>query len=235
VTNIDLGASGEPASRQLGRRHLLGAALATAAGALLPATTRARGRPEGGPTAPLGYVIGSETASGLGRSAPWLGASVLTVAPAASIAPDASLAGSTLRVAIYGLFPGTPAAGGPATATLDALFPSSRKGQLGSYPFAAWTFVAGQPAKCGSTVTFSLPVGAGGNAGFDLGLSDGTATSHSELSLSTDANSQGPKLRSGFYLIGLASGAWAREIQVDPSAPADWSLLSLVMSVNAVR
>jgi hypothetical protein len=221
--------TGQSFNRRVGRRELLAMGVASGAAALLPGVAHARPGTGANP-AGIGYVLGSESGAGLGIGPSGLGFQPIVVAPASAIAPQTNLAGASLDLTTYGLFPALPG-GGISTAALDANFASFVKRERGPFSFAAWTFTGGNPPRSSSRAAFTMPVDSTGALNFTVRVADAAGSRSRELALSLDARAAA-RLRTGFYLFGLQGTEFASEMAINPSGPADWSLLSLVLSVR---
>ncbi|MBE0611633.1 MAG: hypothetical protein IH609_19790 [Dehalococcoidia bacterium] len=216
-------------NRRVGRRQLLAIGISSGAAAMLPRLAHAKPS-AGGAGGGIGYVLGSDISTGLG-SGPWgLGSVPVVVAPAGNVSPDASLAGANLDIMVHGLFPGLPETG-VSTVALDAMFASFAKRERGPFPFSAWSFAEGHPARTSPRVAFKMPVGADGALTFARQVSDGAGSRSLGAVLTLDSRGAA-KLRAGCYLLGLQGTEFARETTIDPLGEADWSLLSLVVSVR---
>jgi hypothetical protein len=221
--------AGQSFNRRVGRRELLAIGIASGATAMLPAVARAKsgtGATAGG----VGYVLGSESGAGLGSGPAGLGYQPLVVAPGSAVSPDISLFGAALEVTVHGLFPGLPN-GGVSAAAIDAMFASFVKRERGPFPFAAWSFTAGNPPRSSSRVAFTMPVDGGGAVSFTVRTADAEGSRSRAVVLNLDLRGTA-KLRPGFYLFGLQGTEFARETTLNPSGSPDWSLLSLVLSVR---
>lgn len=221
--------AGQSLNRRVGRRKLLALGVSSGAAAMLPRFAQAKpsaGDAGGG----IGYVLGSETGTFVGGGPSGLGSLPLVVVPAGTVSPDASLAGATLEIMVHGLFPGLPETGVSAVA-LDALFASFAKRERGPFPFSAWSFTAGHPARSSSKFAFKMPVDGDGAVRFTRRVSDGAGSRSLGAALTLDARGAA-KLRPGCYLFGLQGTEFARETTIDPAGQADWSLSSFIVNVR---
>lgn len=221
--------AGPSLNRRVGRRQLLALGVSAGTAAMLPRLAHARTR-AGESAGGIGYVLGSGIGTTSGSGPSGLGSLPLVVVPAATVSPDSSLAGATLDVMVHGLFPGLPEAGVSAVA-LDAMFASFTKRERGPFPFSAWSFSAGHPARSSSKFAFKMPVDGDGAVSFTRRVSDAAGSRSLGATLTLDPRGAA-KLRPGCYLFGLQGTEFAGETTIDPAGEADWSLLSLIVSVR---
>lgn len=226
---------GVPISR---RRLLTAASAGAAVFAFGKAAWAQDGAPQGrvGPLS-VGYVDDSDRLPSL-RIEPWRrqGAGRLQVVPAAGMGlGDQSLAQRTVEMTVHGLYPALPPQRQSwfSAVVLTVFFPSDDPLHPDPYPFYSWQAKLWPGPNVGQRLRFLVPVDRQGGLELVAELFDGWPTTAGQAAARVLRGGNGqapisspleltslygdftvdwyegrPKLRRGFYLLGLAPGAW---------------------------
>lgn len=186
----------------------------------------------------VGYVEGSDRLASL-ADLPWRSRRESGLAIAAANIPsgEPSFALELLRVRVAGFYPDWPwpAKERPNAVDLDVLFEPFDPAVPSPLAFAAWSYRRLPGRNLSPPVAFNFPMEASDGLGLRLRYEGrDRKTYRTATAFTVDTTEGSPRLQRGIFLLGLLPGVFDRERKLPGAGePADYSLRSLVLSVEA--